>query len=257
VRIWQCRTSRAVRFFGPAFTARHGLEDYSDRATPALFFGVYHRADLEALRKHEAPAVVLWAGSDALRIDRAFFRARRDRVFHLAQSRSIERDLRRAGLPYRRLNVHGSDLDDLTLEPLGTDVYVYQPRSRAALFAPAVTARVRRAMPGVRFHIVGSHREHPREELIALYRQCCIGLRLTSHDGCANTVLELGMMGRRCVHNGDQPNAVGWKTPGDVVRAIKTERGKAGRTHRWMPDAIRKHLELPQDWLDVDFWKGA
>ena len=50
-----------------------------------------------------------------------------------------------------------------------------------------------------------------------------MGLRLTNIDGLPNTVLEMGLMGRHCIHNGNTPNSLNYKSVEDIINHINNE----------------------------------
>ena len=253
-----CRVAFAVRFFGKPFMKLHGLAPSPTDSDPTFFYGCYSEADFQRIFSHRGPGLVSWCGADALKINKPRLKKflARPHIKHLAKSRDLAADLARIGIPHKRINLHGSDLSGLPpSEPLGKSVYVYLPKGRAPSFSPSVVSHAERKLPGIQFIRVENHLALSRPQLIEVYKSAAIGLRLTHHDGCANTVLEMGMMGRYCVHNGDQPNSIPWRNGADVIRAIKKQVRKAGRVHRWMPAAMKKYLELPRDWLTVEFWE--
>ena len=51
----------------------------------------------------------------------------------------------------------------------------------------------------------------PYEKMSETYAQCFVGLRLVPHDGLGSTVQELGLMGIKCVHNGNSPSALNYE----------------------------------------------
>jgi hypothetical protein len=62
-----------------------------------------------------------------------------------------------------------------------------------------------------------------REQLVDVYAQCFVNLRLTPHDGCPNTNIEMGLMGRRSIYNGDLPCSIRWNTVDDICQSIERE----------------------------------
>ena len=62
-----------------------------------------------------------------------------------------------------------------------------------------------------------------KEELVDVYSQCFLNLRLTPHDGCPNTNIEMGLMGRRSIYNGDLPASIPWKSVDDICQSIMRE----------------------------------
>jgi hypothetical protein len=56
-----------------------------------------------------------------------------------------------------------------------------------------------------------------------VYSQCFLNLRLTPHDGCPNTNIEMGLMGRRSIYNGDLPASIPWTSVDDICQNIMLE----------------------------------
>ena len=84
-----------------------------------------------------------------------------------------------------------------------------------------------------------------------------MGLRLNSHDGGSEGVIEMGLMGRRSVHNGDTPASLKWDTVDDIVSLIRRERSllvagvdRAQELH----DEVMDHIELTSNWLNLETW---
>jgi hypothetical protein len=89
-----------------------------------------------------------------------------------------------------------------------------------------------------------------------VYKQCYIGLRLTDHDGNANTVQELGLHGIKCVYNGDKnmPNAISWKTKTDIINAIKNEKHTIGKSDIILKNDVEKYLNTDNKWLNTNYY---
>ncbi len=78
-------------------------------------------------------------------------------------------------------------------------------------------------------YIISSSISVPYEEIPSIYKQCFLGIRLTQQDGNANTVQEMGLMGIKCVHNGEFPNAINWFNLNDIIKIINEEKKKIGK----------------------------
>ena len=88
-----------------------------------------------------------------------------------------------------------------------------------------------------------------------IYKSSFIGLRLTPHDGLPETVLEMGMMGRRCVWNGDFPGCYRWETEQDIIDAILKERENIGKTNYKLVEDINNYMEQGNDWLKTKYYE--
>lgn len=263
MRILQVRTSHDIAFFGGLLRDAYELRSYDDPYAPAVFYGCYRAEDLEALRRHQSLAVLLWGGSDAmnvrmLRMVANLPRTRRNPLFHIAPSSFIARDLDQVGISYRRLNIYPGNRPLFRPVPLGNKVYFYigsRRPDRFEFYGGPYLELMQRALPGVEF-ILGQARELPYEIMPAIYAQCAVGLRLVPHDAGSCTVVEMGLMGRKVIWNGGFPNAIPYRSINDVVRAIRGELERAGETDRAIAREVKRAL-ADTAWLKLKTYRQS
>ena len=252
--IQQCHISPPMRAKFSGFRDNWSLAPYTDRDQPAVFYGFYNPRDFRIVARHRALGLLVWCGSDVRNIRNPALK-RRDNIRHIATSSWHERDLKRAGLPHRRLNLMGAEIEDLSVRPLGTSLYVYSPKDRPRLFNAPILREVLAGLPNdLRLIVVRAQDQMTRSKLLEAYAESFAGVRLSSHDGAALTVIELGMMGRRTIHNGDAPSAIQWKTADDVISAVLAERAKAGETYQEINRSTRAFIQSNREWLDGEWW---
>ena len=89
--------------------------------------------------------------------------------------------------------------------------------------------------------------------MIDTYKKCFIGLRLTLHDGNANTVQELGMCGIKCFYNGDPllKNTITWKKAEDIIKNIEKESITIGKIDDETSINVKDYLKPNNQWLDI------
>lgn len=240
----------------PMFMRRFGLKPYDGPGKPLVMFGCYGRSDVNAVRCNDAPVVMAWMGSDfALYGSDSVWR--RKHVRHVAIGPWMESDLKSAGLQYRRLNLIGSPLVDVIRpEPLGNSVYVYLPEKRRDYYGGDVIDDVVDRLRDEMNFIIHSGLDLPQEAMPGVYRRCFAGLRPVRHDGGGETVVELGLMGRRTVHNGDVPSSIPWETVDDIVDALRAEQS----VEQFTPEVsilskrVRGHIQMTDEWLDLEDW---
>lgn len=260
MRITQLYTSLDVECFGAMLAKTQRLHAYHDRYRPAVFFGCYRREDLAALAEHQSVAVLLWGGSDAMLPDTiervaALPRTRLNPIYHVAQSSFIAEDLREAGVPFMRSNVVASDTKIFQPAPLGRKVYFYYSApnpKRFQYYGGDHLPLLQEQLPGVEFVIANSlpaTYEHAR--MPEVYRECAVGIRLVPHDGASCTVVEMALMGRKCIWNGEFPSAIPYRSLGDVVAAVKHELARSGEIDHDL--AAKARAALGDDaWLYVE-----
>lgn len=257
MRIQQASFTRPrMRATFPMFTKRWGLREYDNPDEPALFIGCYNRRELRRIQQHHSLAVVLWLGSDFnLNGAHTMFKNRCGSIKHVAIGKFLEDDLRKEGLPFHRHNVMGSPLiDDLRPAPLGDKIYYYY--NDKANHSYEVFCEVIKRFGANRF-IVHNGLTIPQKDMPLLYQACAIGLRLTQHDGGAEGVVEMGLMGRHCVYNGDVPNAIPWHDVESICLSIERRLMFHGEIWNDLAEAVHEYVQWDPDWLDVHHWQNC
>lgn len=71
--------------------------------------------------------------------------------------------------------------------------------------------------------IKADYQTFTKDQLYDVYAQCFLNLRLTPHDGCPNTNLQMGLMGRKSIYNGDLPHSIAWTDVDNICESIMRE----------------------------------
>jgi len=249
MRVKQAYVSYNVDSFKGAFLKKFNLKDYHDRDEAAVFFGMYATLvqDVLTLAQHRGPAIVFWAGSDTMKIDRRLYNLIKTRdIKHIAQSKFCSDDLRDLGIDHELVPVTTASLD-IKPVPRGDCVYFYGNRDFYGLnMVPEIESRT-----GLKI-IKTTPNTYTRSELMGVYRECFIGLRLTPHDGLPHTVVELGLMGRRCLHNGSVPTVINYSGIGDICDSIMSEYKIRHRDNRWIAKEIKNYITITDGWLHIN-----
>jgi len=253
-KITQCLFSGSADHFG-TFMARNGLSKYHDKNAPVVLFGLRLQSKVEKLMMHKGLAIVVYRGSDVRHLRKLTKELKKPNIKHVAISSFISDDLAEFGIEHKVIPLVGSDVSCMTgpLKPLGNTVYVYCPLTHTAVYGGNLIRRIKRKIP-FKVNIVTSSEMHTREELASVYNNSFIGLRLTTHDGIANQVVEMGLRGIRVVHNGMQPNAIPWKNMHGIVRSIQAESRRIGTINQDVADAMKRYIDVGTDWLYERYW---
>jgi len=259
VKARQCHyTLRSTAKTFPMFRDQWGLVGYRTQSEPAVFFGCYNDTDRQRIASHRGPAIVVWLGSDfvlqGLGHESPWLNPN---VYHVAVGPWLASDMEAVGYRYRRVNLIGSPLvSRIKPEPLGDAVYCYLPKRRYKDYGGPLFDEVRALCPDVYF-IVQDGLEVAQEAMPSIYRRCFLGLRLAPHDGGSEGVVEMGLMGRRSMHNGDTPASIPYETAEDIAKTIRAfSDNLRGRTLFGTAKAVREYIATDDGWLDVDgpFW---
>ena len=271
MRTKQAYISDCLSFFRESIQTRYKFEPYTNPNAPAVFYGMYppkrhrngrRRMDVSMLENHKSLAIVVWCGSDALAARTADTRRHYQRIrnapnmVHVALSKSVMEDLTKIGIPCKHVPLCSISTAGYAPVPLGDRVYVYTSFKVPKVYGWHLVEKVRALLPDIKFevHTALPPNYIPRSQLKKVYAKCFAGLRLTAHDGLSNTVVELGLMGRRCIWNGWAPNAIPWKTVQDAAASIRQEQSRMGEYHQEVADEMREFLKVGPHWLHPGFW---
>lgn len=228
-----CRISHALAGVSAQFRAKFPfLTDYAPDV-PCIFFGMYTDDDIYVLHTHvkTAPAYVIWGGEDA-NISNVHSRATVQEVcmlsniIHLSISTCIYNSLLRQGIKSIPTNLN---LVDSTIFPAirygphtPKRIYVYNGSrpGREDLYGKRIYENVLKRVPSVKA-VFSNTINVAHDKMCRIYEQCFIALRLTGHDGNANTVQECVSVGLPIVYN-FSANGLAWESGDDVLLHIQT-----------------------------------
>jgi hypothetical protein len=176
-------------------------------------------------------------------------------IHHIAISRCLEKDLKVMGVPYKFLPINVHSNSDIKPEPLGNFIYFY--RDKDPQFNPELVDQLEKRLPYIRFIRSKSVTDYTREQVLDIYKDCFLGLRFTKHDGLPNTVCEMGLMGRRVIHNGDTPNCI-WYDESNIDSIVKLIQEEYENRHNvdyiHVAEAVRSYLDIGTKFLDTEFY---
>lgn len=252
MRIKQAYVSPGIRFFEPSFRKKYQLSGYHNRFEPTVFFGSYSEEDRKAIDKHRGLAVMVWAGSDAMRIAGYKDLFSKPNIKHVAIGKFIAEDLKRAGFDFIEVPITPFEGKPSPVKK-GKSIYAYVPHGKEAFYGHDIIADL-----DVPYNIIiGGSGRYTKEQMDEVYSQCFIGLRLTPHDGLPNTVVELGLKGIPCVYNGGLPGSIPWTNVADVKEAIIREAAKIDTQDDELAYAMSDFINKNKfDWLDTKNYKG-
>lgn len=247
-----------IQFFKDAFLKKFNLVEYHNPNKPAIFFGLYPK-QRQKIFNHKSLAVIVWGGSDALYLLNGYqflaeYVKNRPNTYHIAISNFIQNDLDHFSINYKTIPITPHTYEGFYPVSLGRSVYMYLPKSKQDFYGKPFLDKVKQLMPEQKFHICHAE-SYDRKQLIEIYKDCFIGLRLTEHDGLSNTVVELGLMGRRCIWNGGTPNAIPWRTnPQAIVNTINREKERQQNKYKQVAMQMQHYINYTNNWLKTDYY---
>ena len=200
---------------GLEYQQKYGLADWTSGDAPLIMFGMYRESDIIHFESHRAHVTVVWQGSDARNLPAdwlAILKSKPD-TRHIAISSFIFDSLTAYGLNPQLLflsaTVPTPELENTTN---GDFVHFYSSfsgvdnaRYLGEHLIPTIIQKTGIPIIHTGFGL------YDRPELYGIYRSCFLHLRLTEYDGCPNTNLEMGLLGRKSVFNGyGIPHSIPW-----------------------------------------------
>lgn len=253
------------------FKLKYMTRDALSMREPTLFFGCAGKTQCDMVMAHQGFAVIVWAGSDSMLMDRRggmaeYFRKNTDRIFHIAHSHWIQSDLKQRNIPYIDRVIFPVEFDkaQFTVEPLGDCVYHYAPvtKSREEFYGTTVVKKMMKMngnnhiLPPNKF-IITNAGAFPRDKIHLTYRRAFVGVRLTDHDNMALSCVEMGLMGRRSIFNGNIPGAIPYKLkePGHVMDLVLQEY-QYSDPDRALAEEMWDFVQDDMTWLDTKYYEN-
>jgi hypothetical protein len=222
----QAHVSKSLSHFAKRFCQTHNLRPYDTPTQPAVFFGVYNDRDRSAVLRHGADTVVVPGGSDVSNVGQVQELVRGRAIWILSISGDMQTRLHKLGIQTMRVMLNM--VDKKLFRPIpkakrGKRVFVYNGWQKDApanwkIYNGSIMSEVARRLPHVQF-VYSQGLNVPHEKMPDIYKQCSIGVRLTSHDGNANTVQEFEAMQIPIVHN-QSIYGLKWADADDVVKHV-------------------------------------
>ncbi len=260
------KTLITLESFMKPFKMKYGLRNYTpdnDKKEPLIAFGCYTKTVTQWLMAHEGLVVIVWSGGDAMHLKKwKYFadwcKANQDRVFHIAYSHWIKTDLDNVGLTYFERPVFPTSLDWLHFEPeRGTKIYHYHNRNKGLyeFYGTDVVNRLekRNKLPFVKTAF--GHLKPQSLELYNAYKSCHTGVRLTWHDNMALSCVEMGLMGRRSIFNGNIPCAIPFADKDEATRLIIEAHKELPRPDKLLAEEMKEFVYDDEKWLDTKYYE--
>ena len=224
----QCCVSDGLSSFRTRFMDFFQFNDITSKEEPCVFFGVYTDVDLQSLLKHTGLKYIIWGGEDA-NYHNGQARATLNEikhlhnVVHLAISQCIYKRLQNQGISsiFVEFNmVNKTIFQPIPRNELGKCIYIFngQTPGREHVYGKSVYETVMKRLPQYKY-ILSNQTSVEHDLMPDVYKQCFIMLRLTTHDGNANSVQESEAMDIPVIHN-QSDYGLKWKNVDDIIAHI-------------------------------------
>jgi len=236
-----------VMFFRERFMQKYGLDEFQGEG-PVVMFGMYRREDFDFYAKYPGDIMVLWCGSDGMKLKSWGAKIINSKsARHVVSSKFTHDDLNRFGISHEIIPFTPA-MPNIQLRPRGDAVYHYGTYDND--FYKNSWINKIRCKTGLRV-ISAVKTSFTQKELVDVYADCFVGLGLTDHDGLPTTGVELGLMGRRIVHNGFCPHSIPYKTIDDVCEAIMAEFDNRHEDNAQIAKDWNDYINIGDKWLSI------
>jgi hypothetical protein len=243
--IRQVRFSKSVEFFRPLFHARWRTRDYDNQHEPALFFGVYTKEDIDAVKAHTGFKVVRFTGADMPNVKTV---QHENMIVWTPPGESIVlKKHAEVQVSTKTALIELKDFSMFRPAPLGDKVYCYVGFGGAAdHFRVDVCSEVQKRIP---YEIIYGLQGHSIRELKRdYYDRSFVNLRLNPF-AAGLTADEMAHMGRFSISNRPEMWYINWQTVDDIVRIINEQAKSIGQT-------CHIPMNYEQNWQQIKFWES-
>ena len=215
----QAHISESLAGLDKGLIEKYNLTPYNVATLDTVFMGMYRQEDLEILATHLGGSTIVWFGSDAKDLPEDCVKFVKDSV-NIAVSQQVLETLASKGIEAIWCPINAVIPHHWPLVPNGDKIFWYSgnaPEIYGETMINEIKERIN--IPIIR----AGNDTFTKSELYYVYSHCFLNLRLTEHDGCPNTNIEMGLMGRRSIYNGDLPGSIPWQSVDDICQSIIRE----------------------------------
>jgi len=227
-KIKYINVSNALKHFEKNICNKFNLIKYNklcDKFENVIFFGLYDNHDYIKLTNHIGKKYLMWGGTD-VNVKYEFRKETVEKIknyydiINLSISNYINETLDKFNIEYIKIYLNMVNLD--IFKPItnyGNSIYVYNgfTKGNENIYGKSIYLEVIKSFPKCEF-IFSNDLNLPYEKMPEIYSKCFIGLRLTQHDGNANTVQEFNAMNIPIIFNG--PGGIIWNNIKDIIDII-------------------------------------
>lgn len=237
------------------FLERLNLQPYTDPEAPALFIGCYTIEDFNLIVSHKGKGMVLWVGQDSIACVTMGWHLWLKNFLHVTWLVNAEKILRQF-LNVKLVNpmfIGG----EFYSSPLGNKIFAYAPSSYPDYHRIELINELALHYQGKYEFIIGDGTVSQAGWLNGVgdkvYDECFIGLCLSGFAGGGQTIIQMGLKGRRVVSNVlNCQNSYFWETLDDVKRAIDYEAGNIGHTNEILSKIVRIQVMKSPTWINLE-----
>jgi hypothetical protein len=216
----QACISRSLAGLTKGYRKKYNLRTYFDSLEPLLFIGMYRQKDFDLFLNHKGEKAIVYCGSDARDLPIEWIEEIKKADANYSISNFTKQSLLNHNINSEYYPINATIADDWKPCKNGDNIYWYYSPNCPEIYGAEFIDEIEKRTG---FNIIKAHlKSHTQKELESVYASCFLNLRLTQHDGCPNSNLQMGLMGRASIYNGDLPHSIAWNNIDDICENIIT-----------------------------------
>ena len=264
----------------------HKLKDYHDINAPSFFYGMVKKEDIDAIINHKGKKYVIFSGGDIdllyhinknnsqtkLRLEYIKKLQELDEIYYIPRSSFMINDMNSLFFNYKYIPFVGISFFNFVPKPRGKKIYHYTyTDNQKYMYGWNIINKIKELKPEYEFLFLthpNSYKNNieyckennittceTNEEIVKKYQECFISLRLTSHDGIANSVLECGLLGINTVYNDTKCIfTLSYNSVEDIISHIENEKKNIGSINYNLINKVKNHLNISNEIYNTDYY---
>jgi hypothetical protein len=181
-------------------------------------------------------------------------------------------DMKSLFFNYKYIPFIGTSFSNFVPKPLGKKIYHYTyADNQKYMYGWDIINKIKKLKPEYEFLFLthpNSYKNNieyckennistceTNEEIVKKYQECFISLRLTSHDGIANSVLECGLLGINTIYNDTKCSfTLSYNSINDIINHIENEKKNIGSINYDLINNVKNHLNIPSEIYKTDYY---
>ena len=229
------------------FLKLYNLKKYNNSNNNFILFGAYDDNDLNLIKKSHNNIFLILGGSDFRDIDK--IKNCNSNINYISISNDIKNRLLTKNI--QSILVRFSLVDKTIFKPINNvikdSIYIYNGLEEndftRKIYNNKIFNQVINKYSYLKFIKSSDLHKIPNDKMPDIYSRCFIGLRLTEHDGNANTVQEFEAMNIPIVHN-QSDYGLKWKTVNDIYEHIDNHNNNHNNNIKSFSKRIEKYKNI-------------
>lgn len=233
---------------------RWNLSPYYDQTAPTVMFGWYDDKDIEFIKNHKGPIVMIWGGAD-LNQFRAQYLNQRPETYQVAYG-WLKNILDGWNIRNKNLIIPVKDYSRFKPTPLGDKIYVYKgwkvDRGGYFKWDNYIQPLINEWGEDNFIFGMGHDIDYVHKNF---YEKCFVFIKPNERGG-STTMWELGYMGRKTIsqNQGPAPNVLEFTNINHIAHLINQEAKKIGTIQEQLSCEVKNYITNDIRWLNLNWW---